>query len=163
MNLRISGIVLSLSLLALFVFTLLSGLAMPFRASMLPVLASSMAIPLMLLALYFALKDESKENTQVKDSDGDLVISENELSPDAFRRVKYFFIWFASLLATAHFFGFLLGLPIMVLFYLIANREPFKLSMILSLTVLVILYFGFQKGLVLPLPEGVLTSIIFGT
>ena len=49
----------------------------------------------------------------------------------------------------------------MVLIYLLAHRTP-KLSIFLSFMVLAILYGGFQKGLVLPLPEGVLTMMLFG-
>ena len=81
---------------------------------------------------------------------------------DAFRRVRYFFVWFACLIACAHLLGFLIGLPLMVLIHLLAHKEPLKLSIFLSFMVLVILYGGFQKGLVLPLPEGVLTMMLFG-
>ena len=37
-----------------------------------------------------------------------------------------------------------------------------KIIVFLSFMVLIILYGGFQKGLVLPLPEGVLTMMLFG-
>ena len=162
MNLTISRTLLGLSFLALFTYTLLSGLDMPFRASMLPVLASSLALPLTLLALYIEHKKGNEKKSQAEESSGDLAVSESEVSADAFRRVRYFFLWFASLIASAHLLGFLIGLPLMVLVYLLANREPFKLSIFLSLMVLMILYWGFQKGLVLPLPRGILTAMLFG-
>jgi hypothetical protein len=129
---------------------------------MLPVLASGLALPLTLLAIYIERKTENERQTQADESSGDLAVSEDEVSSDAFRRVRYFFIWFTCLIASAHLFGFLIGLPLMVLIYLLAHREPLKLSIFLSLMVLVILYGGFQKGLVLPLPEGVLTTMLFG-
>ena len=162
MNLTISRILLGLSLLALFTYTLLTGLDMPFRASMLPVLASSLALPLTLLAIYVEYKKGNEKKSQAEESSGDLAVSESEVSADAFRRVRYFFVWFACLIASAHLLGFLIGLPLMVLIYLLVNREPFKLSIFLSLMVLMILYWGFQKGLVLPLPRGVLTVMLFG-
>ena len=162
MNLTISRILLGLSLLALFTYTLLTGLDMPFRASMLPVLASSLALPLTLLAIYLEYKKGNEKKSQAEESSGDLAVSESEVSADAFRRVRYFFVWFACLIASAHLLGFLIGLPLMVLIYLLVNREPFKLSIFLSLMVLMILYWGFQKGLVLPLPRGVLTVMLFG-
>ena len=162
MNLAVSRTVLGLSLLALFTYTLLAGLDMPFRASMLPVLASSLALPLTLIAIFIEWKTDNAMKTQADDSSGDLAVSESEVSVDAFRRVRYFFVWFACLIACAHLLGFLIGLPLMVLIYLLAHREPPKLSIFLSLMVLVILYGGFQKGLVLPLPEGVLTTMLFG-
>jgi len=162
MSLIISRTLLGLSLLALFTYTLLSGLDMPFRASMLPVLASSLALPLTLLALYIEYKKGHQNKSQAEESSGDLAVSEIEVSVDAFRRVRYFFVWFVCLIASAHLLGFLIGLPLMVLIYLLANREPFKLSIFLSLMVLMILYWGFQKGLVLPLPRGILTVTLFG-
>ena len=162
MNLTISRTLLGFSLLALFTYTLIAGLDMPFRASMLPVLASSLALPLTLIAIFIEWKTDNAVKTQADDSSGDLAVSESEVSADAFRRVRYFFVWFACLIASAHLLGFLIGLPLMVLIYLLANREPFKLSIFLSLMVLMILYWGFQKGLVLPLPRGVLTVMLFG-
>jgi len=42
------------------------------------------------------------------------------------------------------------------------NKEPMWLSALLGLGVLAILYWGFQVGLVLPLPRGVLTTLLFG-
>jgi len=162
MNLAISGTLLGLSFLALFTYTLLAGLDMPFRASMLPVLASILALPLTVLALYIEYKKGNEKKSLAEESSGDLAVSESEVSADAFRRVRYFFLWFACLIASAHFLGFLIGLPLMVLLYLLANREPLKLSIFLSLMVLMILYWGFQKGLVLPLPEGILTTMLFG-
>ena len=162
MNLTISRTLLGLSLLALFTYTLTAGLDMPFRASMLPVFASSLALPLTLLALFVEYKKENQKSSQADESSGDLAVSQSEVSADAFRRVRNFFIWFACLLASAHLLGFLIGLPLMVLVYLLANREPYRLSIFLSLMVLMILYWGFQKGLVLPLPEGVLTTMLFG-
>jgi hypothetical protein len=162
MSLTISRILLGLSLLALFTYTLLTGLGMPFRASMLPVLASSLALPLTLLAIYIEYKKGNEKKSQAEESSGDLAVSESEVSADAFRRVRYFFVWFACLIASAHLLGFLIGLPLMVLIYLLVNREPLKLSIFLSLMVLAILYGGFQKGLVLPLPEGILTMMLFG-
>ena len=162
MSLTISRTLLGLSFLSLFTYTLLSGLDMPFRASMLPVLASSLALPLTLLALYIEYKKGNEKKSQTEESSGDLAVSESEVSIDAFRRVGYFFLWFACLIASAHLLGFLVGLPLMVLIYLLANREPFKLSIFLSLMVLMILYWGFQKGLVLPLPRGILTAMLFG-
>mgnify|MGYP001206312414 FL=1 len=48
MNLTISRTLLGLSFLTLFTYTLVAGLEMPFRASMLPVLASTLALPLTL-------------------------------------------------------------------------------------------------------------------
>jgi hypothetical protein len=105
-----------LSFLALFTYTLLSGLDMPFRASMLPVLASSLALPLTLLALYIEYKKGNEKKSQAEESSGDLAVSESEVSVDAFRRVRYFFLWFACLIASAHLLGFLIGLPLMVLF-----------------------------------------------
>src|SRR6056300_1259417 len=153
MNLIISRTLLGLSFLTLFTYTLITGLEMPFRASMLPVLASSLALPLTLLALYLEYKKGNEKKSQAEESSGDLAVSESEVSVDAFRRVRYFFLWFACLIASAHLLGFLIGLPLMVLIYLLANREPFKLSIFLSLMVLMILYWGFQKGLVLPLPR----------
>ena len=162
MSLSVSRTTLGLSLIALFTYTLFAGLEMPFRASMLPVLASGLALPLTLLAIYIERKTENERQTQADESSGDLAVSEDEVSSDAFRRVRYFFIWFTCLIASAHLFGFLIGLPLMVLIYLLAHREPLKLSIFLSLMVLVILYGGFQKGLVLPLPEGVLTTMLFG-
>ena len=128
---------------------------------MLPVLASSLALPLTLLALYVEYKKGNEKKTQADESSGDLAVSDSEVSIDAFRRVKYFFVWFACLIASAHILGFLIGLPLLVLVYLLMNREPFKLSVFLSLMVLIVLYGGFQKGLVLPLPEGVLTTLLF--
>ena len=162
MSLSVSRTTLGLSLIALFTYTLFAGLEMPFRASMLPVLASGLALPLTLLAIYIERKTENERQTQADESSGDLAVSEDEVSSDAFRRVRYFFIWFTCLIASAHLLGFLIGLPLMVLIYLLAHREPLKLSIFLSLMVLVILYGGFQKGLVLPLPEGVLTTMLFG-
>ena len=162
MSLSVSRTILGLSLIALFTYTLFAGLEMPFRASMLPVLASGLALPLTLLAIYIERKTENERQTQADESSGDLAVSEDEVSSDAFRRVRYFFIWFTCLIASAHLLGFLIGLPLMVLIYLLAHREPLKLSIFLSLMVLVILYGGFQKGLVLPLPEGVLTTMLFG-
>ena len=162
MSLSVSRTTLGLSLIALFTYTLFAGLEMPFRASMLPVLASGLALPLTLLAIYIERKTENERQTQADESSGDLAVSEDEISSDAFRRVRYFFIWFTCLIASAHLLGFLIGLPLMVLIYLLAHREPPKLSIFLSLMVLVILYGGFQKGLVLPLPEGVLTTMLFG-
>ena len=162
MSLTVSRTLLGLSLLALFTYTLLTGLDMPFRASMLPVLASSLALPLTLLALYVEYKKANEKKSQAEESSGDLAVSESEVSADAFRRVRYFFVWFACLLASAHLLGFLIGLPLMVLIYLLAHKEPLKLSIFLSFMVLAILYGGFQKGLVLPLPEGVLTMMLFG-
>ena len=162
MNLTISRTLLGLSLLALFTYTLTAGLDMPFRASMLPVFASSLALPLTLLALFVEYKKENQKSSQADESSGDLAVSQSEVSADAFRRVRYFFIWFVCLLASAHLLGFLIGLPLMVLVYLLANREPYRLSIFLSFMVLMILYWGFQKGLVLPLPEGVLTTMLFG-
>ena len=162
MNLTISRTLLGLSLLALFTYTLTAGLDMPFRASMLPVFASSLALPLTLLALFVEYKKENHKSSQADESSGDLAVSQSEVSADAFRRVRYFFIWFVCLLASAHLLGFLIGLPLMVLVYLLANREPYRLSIFLSFMVLMILYWGFQKGLVLPLPEGVLTMMLFG-
>tara|TARA_B100001093_G_scaffold514810_2_gene589716 strand:- start:1621 stop:2112 length:492 start_codon:yes stop_codon:yes gene_type:complete len=162
MSLSVSRTFLGLSLLALFTYTLVAGLKMPFRASMLPVLASGLALPLTLLAIYIERKTDYEKKNQADDSSGDLAVSESEVSTDAFRRVRYFFIWFACLIASAHLLGFLIGLPLMVLIYLLAHGEPPKLSIFLSLMVLAILYGGFQKGLVLPLPEGVLTMILFG-
>ncbi|MBE57868.1 MAG: hypothetical protein CMD66_00300 [Gammaproteobacteria bacterium] len=162
MSLAVSRTILGLSLLALFTYTLFAGLDMPFRASMLPVFASSLALPLTLLAIYVEWKTDHNTKTQADDSSGDLAVSESEVSVDAFRRVRYFFIWFVCLIASAHLLGFLIGLPLMVLIYLLAHREPLKLSVFLSAIVLVILYGGFQKGLVLPLPEGVLTMMLFG-
>ena len=162
MSLAVSRTVLGLSLLALFTYTLLAGLDMPFRASMLPVLASGLALPLTALALFVEYKKENQKLSQADESSGDLAVSQSEVSVDAFRRVRYFFIWFACLLASAHLLGFLIGLPLMVLIYLLANREPYRLSIFLSFMVLMILYWGFQKGLVLPLPEGVLTTMLFG-
>ena len=162
MSLSVSRTLLGLSLLALFTYTLFAGLEMPFRASMLPVLASGLALPLTLLAIYIEWKTDNETKSQADESGGDLAVSEDEVSSDAFRRVRYFFIWFTCLIASAHLLGFLIGLPLMVLIYLLAHREPPKLSIFLSLMVLVILYGGFQKGLVLPLPEGVLTTMLFG-
>ena len=162
MSLSASRAMLGLSLLALFTYTLSAGLEMPFRASMLPVFASSLAIPLTLLAIYIEWKTDNQTTTQADESSGDLAVSESEVSADAFRRVRYFFLWFACLIASAHLIGFLIGLPLMVLIYLLAHREPLTLSIFLSSMVLVILYGGFQKGLVLPLPEGVLTMMLFG-
>ncbi len=162
MSLSASRAILGLSLLALFTYTLFAGLEMPFRASMLPVFASSLAIPLTLLAIYIEWKTDNQTTTQADESSGDLAVSESEVSADAFRRVRYFFLWFACLIASAHLIGFLIGLPLMVLIYLLAHREPLTLSIFLSSMVLVILYGGFQKGLVLPLPEGVLTMMLFG-
>ena len=162
MNLTISRTLLGFSLLALFTYTLTAGLDMPFRASMLPVLASTLALPLTLLALFVEYKKENHKSSQADESSGDLAVSQSEVSADAFRRVRNFFIWFACLLASAHLLGFLIGLPLMVLVYLLANREPYRLSIFLSFMVLMILYWGFQKGLVLPLPEGVLTKMLFG-
>ena len=162
MSLSASRAMLGLSLLALFTYTLFAGLEMPFRASMLPVFASSLAIPLTLLAIYIERKTDNQPTTQADESSGDLAVSESEVSADAFRRVRYFFLWFACLIASAHLIGFLIGLPLMVLIYLLAHREPLTLSIFLSSMVLVILYGGFQKGLVLPLPEGVLTMMLFG-
>jgi hypothetical protein len=162
MSLSVSRTTLGLSLIGLFTYTLFAGLEMPFRASMLPVLASGLALPLTLLAIYIERKTENEKQTQADESSGDLAVSEDEVSSDAFRRVRYFFIWFTCLIASAHLLGFLIGLPLMVLIYLLAHREPPKLSIFLSLMVLVILYGGFQKGLVLPLPEGVLTTMLFG-
>ena len=162
MNLTISRTLLGFSLLALFTYTLIAGLDMPFRASMLPVFASSLALPLTLLALFVEYKKENQKSSQADESSGDLAVSQSEVSADAFRRVRNFFIWFACLLASAHLLGFLIGLPLMVLVYLLANREPYRLSIFLSFMVLMILYWGFQKGLVLPLPEGVLTTMLFG-
>ena len=162
MNLTISRTLLGFSLLALFTYTLTAGLDMPFRASMLPVLASTLALPLTLLALFVEYKKENHKSSQADESSGDLAVSQSEVSADAFRRVRYFFIWFVCLLASAHLLGFLIGLPLMVLVYLLANREPYRLSIFLSFMVLMILYWGFQKGLVLPLPEGVLTKMLFG-
>ena len=163
MNLAVSRFILGLSLLALLTYTLLSGLEMPFRASMLPVLASSLAIPLTLIAIYVEFKEKNSDTSPSKSSNGDLAVSKNEVSKEAFRRVRYFFLWFGGLLLSAYFFGFLIGLPSMVLLYLMLNRESIKISLILSSTVLAILYFGFQRGLVLPLPKGVLTTMMFGT
>ena len=162
MSLSVSRTLLGLSLIALFTYTLFAGLEMPFRASMLPVLASGLALPLTLLAIYIERKTENERQTQADESSGDLAVSEDEVSSDAFRRVRYFFIWFTCLIASAHLLGFLIGLSLMVLIYLLAHREPPKLSIFLSLMVFVILYGGFQKGLVLPLPEGVLTTMLFG-
>mgnify|MGYP003349687318 CR=1 FL=1 len=133
MSLTISRILLGLSLLALFTYTLLTGLDMPFRASMLPVLASSLALPLTLLAIYVEYKKGNEKKSQAEESSGDLAVSESEVSADAFRRVRYFFVWFACLIASAHLLGFLIGLPLMVLIYLLVNREPFKLSIFLSM------------------------------
>ena len=56
MSLAVSRTVLGLSLLALFTYTLLAGLDMPFRASMLPILASSLALPLTLIAIFIEWK-----------------------------------------------------------------------------------------------------------
>ena len=162
MSLSVSRTLLGLSLLALFTYTLFAGLEMPFRASMLPVLASGLALPLTLLAIYIEWKTDNETKNQADESSGDLAVSESEVSADAFRRVRYFFIWFTCLIASAHLLGFLIGLPLMVLIYLLAHREPLKLSVFLSFMVLIILYGGFQKGLVLPLPEGVLTMMLFG-
>ena len=162
MSLSVSRTTLGLSLIALFTYTLFAGLEMPFRASMLPVLASGLALPLTLLAIYIERKTENERQTQADESSGDLAVSEDEVSSDAFRRVRYFFIWFTCLIASAHLLGFLIGLPLMVLIYLLAHKEPLKLSIFLSFMVLAILYGGFQKGLVLPLPEGVLTMMLFG-
>jgi len=162
MSLSASRAILGLSLLALFTYTLFAGLDMPFRASMLPVFASSLAIPLTLLAIYIERKTDNQVTTQADESSGDLAVSKSEISADAFRRVRYFFLWFACLIASAHLIGFLIGLPLMVFIYLLAHREPLTLSIFLSSMVLVILYGGFQKGLVLPLPEGVLTMMLFG-
>jgi hypothetical protein len=162
MNLTISRTLLGFSLLALFTYTLIAGLDMPFRASMLPVLASTLALPLTLLALFVEYKKENHKSSQADESSGDLAVSQSEVSADAFRRVRYFFVWFVCLIACAHILGFLIGLPLMVLIYLLAHKEPLKLSIFLSFMVLAILYGGFQKGLVLPLPEGVLTMMLFG-
>ena len=162
MNLTISRTLLGFSLLTLFTYTLIAGLDMPFRASMLPVLASSLALPLTLLALFVEYKKENHKSSQADESSGDLAVSQSEVSADAFRRVRYFFVWFVCLIACAHILGFLIGLPLMVLIYLLAHKEPLKLSIFLSFMVLAILYGGFQKGLVLPLPEGVLTMMLFG-
>ena len=78
---------------------------MPFRASMLPVLASGLALPLTLLAIYIERKTENERQTQADESSGDLAVSEDEVSSDAFRRVRYFFIWFTCLIASAHLLG----------------------------------------------------------
>ena len=124
MSLSVSRTLLGLSLIALFTYTLFAGLEMPFRASMLPVLASGLALPLTLLAIYIERKTENERQTQADESSGDLAVSEDEVSSDAFRRVRYFFIWFTCLIASAHLLGFLIGLPLMVLIYLLAHREP---------------------------------------
>ena len=110
MSLIISRTLLGLSLLALFTYTLLSGLDMPFRASMLPVLASSLALPLTLLALYIEYKKGHQNKSQAEESSGDLAVSESEVSVDAFRRVRYFFVWFVCLIAGAHLMALLLPL-----------------------------------------------------
>ena len=162
MSLSVSRTLLGLSLLALFTYTLFAGLEMPFRASMLPVLASGLALPLTLLAIYIEWKTDNETKIKPMNPVAIWPSQRDEVSADAFRRVRYFFIWFTCLIASAHLLGFLIGLPLMVLIYLLAHREPLKLSIFLSLMVLVILYGGFQKGLVLPLPEGVLTMMLFG-
>ena len=60
MSLSVSRTILGLSLIALFTYTLFAGLEMPFRASMLPVLASGLALPLTLLAIYIERKTENE-------------------------------------------------------------------------------------------------------
>ncbi|MEL0322046.1 MAG: hypothetical protein VXA68_08635, partial [Gammaproteobacteria bacterium] len=64
MNLTISRTLLGVGFLALFTYTLIAGLDMPFRASMLPVLASSLALPLTLLALFVEYKKENQKSSQ---------------------------------------------------------------------------------------------------
>ena len=64
MSLSVSRTLLGLSLLALFTYTLFAGLEMPFRASMLPVLASGLALPLTLLAIYIEWKTDNE--TKIK-------------------------------------------------------------------------------------------------
>lgn len=163
MSLSISRTILGISFLSLFTYTLIAGLNMPFRASMLPVFASSAALPLVLLAIWTEFQTHKTNRSQAENSNGDLAVSDTEVTSEALRRVGYFFVWFICLITSAYLFGFLIALPVMVFIYLAVNREPFKLSVGLSLMVLVILYGGFQKGLVLPLPKGVLTMALFGS
>ena len=82
MSLSVSRTTLGLSLIALFTYTLFAGLEMPFRASMLPVLASGLALPLTLLAIYIERKTENERQTQADESSGDLAVSEDEVSSD---------------------------------------------------------------------------------
>ncbi len=71
MSLSVSRTTLGLSLIGLFTYTLFAGLEMPFRASMLPVLASGLALPLTLLAIYIERKTENERQTQADESGGD--------------------------------------------------------------------------------------------
>ena len=82
MSLSVSRTTLGLSLIALFTYALFAGLEMPFRASMLPVLASGLALPLTLLAIYIERKTENERQTQADESSGDLAVSEDEVSSD---------------------------------------------------------------------------------
>ena len=162
MSLRISGVILGFSLLGLFSYALFSGLEMPFRASLLPVLTSIAAIPLVILAMIIDARRAQKTGSQIDESSGDLAVSEAEVSTDAFRRVSWFFLWFAGLILAAHLFGFLIALPPMVVLYLLACKETLSTAILLAGMVLAILYWGFQKGLVLPLPRGILITLLFG-
>ena len=158
----ISKYLLTIALFALFGYAMARGLDMPFRAMMMPVFVASIALPLLALGLYQDIRKDQKRISDANESTGDLAMTEAEVTPEAFRRVLYFFIWFAALIAGAQVLGFLVALPLLVVIYLLVNKEPMWLSALLGLGVLAILYWGFQVGLVLPLPRGVLITLLFG-
>lgn len=158
----ISKYLLTTALFALFGYAMARGLDMPFRAMMMPVFVASIALPLIALGLYQDIRKDQRRISDAGESTGDLAMTDAEVTPDAFRRVFYFFIWFAALIGGAQILGFLVALPLMVVVYLILNKEPLWLAALLGLGVLAILYWGFQIGLVLPLPRGLLIPLLFG-
>lgn len=158
----ISKYLLTLALLVLFGYAMALGLDMPFRAMIMPVFVASIAIPLLLVAVFQDIQKDQKKIHQAHESTGDLAMTDAEVTGEAFRRVFIFFLWFGGLIAGAYLLGFLIALPLLVIIYLLMNKEPMWLSSLLGLGVLAILYWGFQVGLVLPLPRGVLTTMLFG-
>ena len=158
----VSKYVLTVALFVLFGYAMARGLEMPFRAMMMPVFVAAIALPLIVIALYQDIRRDQKRIIETHDSTADLAMTDSEVTRDAFRRVFGFFIWFGALITGAYLLGFFVALPLLVVIYLLMNKEPMWLSALLGLGVLAILYWGFQVGLVLPLPRGVLTTLLFG-
>ena len=148
---------LTLSLIAVFAYVVISSSDMPIEAKLYPWTIGLIALTLLTYQLVREILPSAEQNTRETGVDFDFTAE--EASPEGRRRAVELFAWLYGFAALLWLIGYYLAIPLMVFLYLLRHRETRIITIALPLGAGTATWGVFGYFLHLPFPPGVLLEM----
>jgi len=138
-------ILLPLILLVVAITAVVMSFKYRFSAAAAPMSLGSLAAVILLILIF---KEGFSKGEQTK--------RETEASPTTYLGYLEFAAWAIGLVLANLLLGMVIAFPLFTFVYLKVYRESWLLSIIMSISVFLIFYFGFERGLKMPLARSMI-------